>query len=79
MTGRILAGLLVTGLLCSGCATTLPMVRADHELLRTEVHGIKSAGAMACAPLALARAQLAYRFATMEIAILVLLLQVCGL
>ncbi|MEE2828482.1 MAG: OmpA family protein [Myxococcota bacterium] len=67
MTGRILAGLIGTLLLCSGCATTLPMVRADHDLLRTEVHGIKTSGAMDCAPLLLARAQLAYRFATMEI------------
>ena len=51
----------------SGCGTTLPLVRVDYDLLREEVHRAKAKGAMECAPGALARAQLAYRFATLEL------------
>ena len=63
---RALTFLALCGL-SSGCATTLPMVRADYELLRAEVHKAKSLGAMECAPSHLAEAQVGYRFATMEL------------
>ena len=62
----VFVGLLL-GTLLSACGATLPMVRVDYDLLREEVHRAKSRGAMECAPLELAQAQLSYRFASLEL------------
>jgi len=44
------------------------MVRGDYDLLRAEIHQAKAAGAMECSTVDLAEAQLAYRFASLELA-----------
>jgi outer membrane protein OmpA-like peptidoglycan-associated protein len=69
MKGRrpLPAVLAATALLLSlGCATSLPGVRARWDSLREQIHRAKALGGLVCAPADLARAQTAYRFATME-------------
>jgi outer membrane protein OmpA-like peptidoglycan-associated protein len=60
----LLCGLALS--LCA-CGTTLSLVRGDYDLLRAELHQAKAAGAMECSGRELAQAQLAYRFASLEL------------
>jgi outer membrane protein OmpA-like peptidoglycan-associated protein len=50
-----------------GCAGSLPEVRGLHDTLRARIHEAKFLGGISCSPDHLAQAQVAYRFATLEI------------
>ncbi len=63
---RLLAPVLAAALL-SGCAASLPAIRGYEATLRENIHKAKHLGGMQCAPVELARAQTAYRFALQEI------------
>ena len=63
---RLLVPALLLALL-SGCATSLPSIRGYETTLRERIHQAKHLGGMQCAPLELAQAQTAYRFAVQEI------------
>jgi outer membrane protein OmpA-like peptidoglycan-associated protein len=64
---KALASLCGFALVLSACGTTLPMVRGDYDLLRAALHQAKASGAMECSSVKLAEAQLAYRFASLEL------------
>jgi len=50
----------------AACVLPAPALKGHQDTLRVALHEAKTQGAMACAPRELARAQLAYRFASME-------------
>ncbi len=59
--------LILAAVVAAGCSAPLPAVQGWHGTLRSRIHEAKSMGAMECAPAELARAQMAYRFASAEI------------
>jgi len=59
--------LVLSILLLTGCATSMPEIRGLHARLRDQVHEAKLLGAMECAPTELAQAQVAWRMASLEI------------
>ena len=61
------AALFVLLAVATGCTGSLPQVRGLHDTLRARIHEAKYLGGIACSPDHLAEAQLAYRFAGMEI------------
>lgn len=61
------SALLVLAVSLGGCAASLPTVRGYHDMLRERIFRAKAHGAMECAPEDLARAQIQYRFATLEL------------
>ncbi len=59
--------LLAAALVGTGCAGNVVQVRGLHDTLRARIHEAKFLGGIACSPQDLARAQTAYRFASLEI------------
>ena len=61
------AALFALLLAAMGCSGSLPQVRGLHDTLRARIHEAKYLGGIACSPDHLAEAQVAYRFADLEI------------